>query len=409
MPRLITAFLFITSLISSIWWNPSPASIAVNDWKVDYRFGEQAVFHASIQYDSPIQSAFLSYQSEGDQVQVQPVEISKTGEINAALALRPGVLRPFSTVSYWFSLTPQKGEVFTSPKYTFFYEDNRFKWQTLKSSLFVVHWIDGDLGFAQAAQNVAETGLKAIQNVIPVDQPDKAVDIYIYVHAADLQSASDLGGFSWVAGSAEPDLGVVLVSIPPGPDQKLVMDQQVPHELAHVITYQYTGPGYDKLPAWLAEGIASLAELNPNGDYAYALEVAKKDGTLIPMQDLCQAIPRDASRAFLAYAQADSFSRYLLTTYGTPGMLKLVQSYLDGLGCSEGAQASFGLPLNVLEYKWKQNTLQIDTIGLVMQKSLPYLFLIAIIIAIPLISFVFARSSTKRRSDGEKAAPTTTH
>ena len=391
MSRFFTTFLFIGSLISSVLWSLPHALIAVSEWKVDYRFGEQAVFHARIQYDSPIQRVFLSYQSEGKQVQVLPVEASSTGEINTTLTLRPGVLRPFSTVSYWFSITPQKGEVYTSPKYTFFYEDNRFNWQTLKSSLFVVHWVEGDLSFAQKVQNTAQAGLKEIQNVIPVSQPDKPVDIYIYSHVDDLQSASDLGGFSWIAWSASPDLGVVLVSIPPGPDQQLLMDQQVPHELAHVLTYKYTGPGYAKLPAWLAEGIASLAELNPNGDYAYTLEVAKKGNSFIPMQELCQAIPRDASRAFLAYAQADSFSRYLLTTYGTPGMLKLIQNYQDGLGCSEGAQASFGLPLNVLEYNWKQKALQIDLIGLVLQKSLPYLFLVGIIIAVPLISFVFAR------------------
>jgi hypothetical protein len=395
MLRFLTIFFIISSLFS-LAPGHHPIMNALIDYKEpDYHFGEQVVFRANLQSDVPIVEAFLSYQSEGKTVQVVEIKNAVSGEISYTLDLHQEVLRPFANVTYWFQVKPKDGEVVTSPHYTFFYEDNRFTWQKLENDPFVVHWVDGNLSFAQEVLNAAQAGLEEIQNLIPVTPPTKPIDIYVYSRVEDLQSAQDLSNISWVAGNASPDLGVVMVSIAPGTDQRLVMDQQVPHELAHVLTYQITGSGYAKLPAWLTEGIASMSELYPNSDYTYTLEVAKRDNAFIPMQELCNGFPRDASRAFLAYAQADSFSHYLQTNYGLPGMQKLIQKYLDGLGCSEGIQAALGSPLNVLEYKWKQDSLKANTAGLVLNNLMPYLVLIALIITVPLFSLVLIRHRSK--------------
>ena len=80
-----------------------------------------------------------------------------------------------------------------------------------------------------------------------------------------------MGGSTWVAGHANPDLGVVLVSIAPGENQSMEMERQIPHELAHVLLYRLTGPAYANLPNWLTEGIASQVEGYPNADYTQVL------------------------------------------------------------------------------------------------------------------------------------------
>ena len=67
-----------------------------------------------------------------------------------------------------------------------------------------------------------------------------------------------------MAGHAAPDLGVVLISIPAGPDEGLEMQRQIPHELMHLAQYEVIGENFTNQPYWLIEGMASEAELYPN-------------------------------------------------------------------------------------------------------------------------------------------------
>ena len=148
---------------------------------------------------------------------------------------------------------------FDSPHYFFQYDDNRYPWQTMEGNGLRLHWYAGDVSFGQAALDAAQSGYQAIQNLIPVPAGDP-IDIYIYASSADVQDTLNLGGSAWVSGHANPDLGVVLVSIAPGENQSIEMEQQIPHELAHVLLYRLTGSAYANLPNWLTEGIASQVE-----------------------------------------------------------------------------------------------------------------------------------------------------
>lgn len=142
---------------------------------------------------------------------------------------------------------------------------------------------------------------------------------------------------------------------------------------------------------WLQEGVASLAELHPNADYAFTMQSALENQGLLSMGSLCQTFPQSASSAYLAYAQATSFTQFIHKNYGSSGLQRLMQQYLDGLGCSEGADAALGASLNTLELKWKQEALGVPVSQLAWQNLLPYLALMGVIIGIPLAAGLLAR------------------
>lgn len=114
------------------------------------------------------------------------------------------------------------------------------------------------------------------------------------------------------------------------------METLIPHELAHVMLYRSVGEGYASLPVWLSEGIASLAELYPNPDYEQALTVASQDASLLPIAELCDTFPLDASRASLAYAESQSFVRFVRDIYGSSTLFLLISAYADGMSCEQG-------------------------------------------------------------------------
>jgi peptidase MA superfamily protein len=346
-----------------------------------YQFGEQITFVAQIQSLVQIQQANIVIFDEAQAVtHVQPVEfINGTSEYH--FDVRQNLVSPFSLIRWYYELTLTDGSVIQSDSYSIRYDDNRFAWQKLESGSLRVMWLQGDAAFGQSALNAAQTGLQIINGIVPVDltQP---IDIFIYPSQNDLAA---LGVETWAVGHANPALSAVLVVIEPDASQSLSMEQRIPHELMHVMLYRQIGEGFSQLPSWLNEGIATLAEINPNADYDRVLLDASNRGALIPLADLCASFPADSAQAFLAYAEARSFTTYLRDTYGAPALLNLAQVYTEGVDCDNGAQRALGTSLSQLELAWRENSLGQNVWGVAFRKLLPYLVLLGLLIFIPLI------------------------
>jgi hypothetical protein len=231
-----------------------------------------------------------------------------------------------------------------------------------------------------------------VQSVAPLPVPPD-LDMYIYPDYQALQSALSPSSAAWVAGHADPDLGVIVAAIPPGFDQQTFTEQRIPHELMHILLYQYTRPGYRSLPTWLNEGMASQAELYPNSDYKLVLDDAVQRGALIPMTELCGPFPRDASQALLAYAQSASFVDYIHRTYGGAKLQTLISTYANGLSCERGAQQALGRSLTQLERGWQREALSVDITAATAANLLPWVVLLLVALLTPIL-LIMLRNTT---------------
>jgi len=346
-----------------------------------YQFGEQVTFVAQLTTPVQVQQANIVIYDEAQAVtNVQPVQFND-GRSEYRLDLHQTLMRPFTTIRWYYELTLSDGSVQQSDSYSVRYDDNRFTWQKLEAGSVRVFWAQGDSAFGQNALNTAQSGLQVISNILPVNLVEP-VDIFIYPTQNDLAA---LGVETWTAGHANPALGIVLVVIEPDASQSLTMEQRIPHELMHVMLYRQLGGGYRQLPTWLDEGIATLAEINPNSDYERVLSDASNRNALIPIANLCASFPADSAQAFLAYAEARSFVTYLRATYGTPSLLNLAQAYTEGVDCESGAQRAFGVSLSQLEMAWRESALGQNIWGVAFRNMLPYLVLLGLLIIVPLI------------------------
>lgn len=392
---LTVFFLFASHLTPA----RAQSAVELSDVQVSFLFGSQVTFSARIRAAVPVQEAWLLFQSAGESnAHLARLALSADGRAVYQHPIASSALRPFAPVSFWYRVTLTNGEVYTSPPYTFEYIDNRFPWQILEDEWVRVHWYAGDLEFGQTAFDVAHVGLQKVSEILPY-QKSPPIDLYIYASAMDLQNALALGGPTWISGQATPDLGVALVAIAPDSAATLEMERQIPHELAHIVLYQRAGAAYGRLPTWLREGIASLAEIYPNPEYHTALTTAAQNGSLLDMRDLCHAFPNDAGRAYLAYAEADSFTRYLYHTYGAPALFNLVVAYADGMDCEQGARHVFGLTLTQLDHRWRQSTLGSNVLLAAGQNILPYLILVLLILSIP--AWGWSRAMARRSHERE--------
>lgn len=359
------------------------------------KFGEQITFVATIKSSVLIQSATITIfdDTQGFR-QIQPLNVQPDGRAEYVLDTRGSIIRPFSDLQWNYQFTLSDGSTTESQLFSVRYMDDRFTWQMLESGPLRVHWYAGDATFGQQALDTVQAGLGSVSQFVAVDlaQP---VEFYIYANASDLRGTLSDADNSWIAGHADPTQGVVMVAIESGPQQKIIMEQRIPHELMHVMMSRAVGAGYQTIPAWLREGAATLAETYPNPEFDRVLSDAANSGSLIPLQDLCGSFPADTGQAFLAYAESRSFTNYLHETYGSSGLLKLAASYADGVDCDRGAQLALGMSLSSLESRWRSVVLGQRSLLPAFQNTTPYFVLLCLVLIVPLVGML--SSARKKR------------
>jgi hypothetical protein len=343
------------------------ALLEIQEPTVIHSFGEWIQFDARILTEFETENVILFFRPEGPYETfsaVVPLEAGETFSYRFDLVENRTYIPPFTTVHYWFQLDTGGADLPTSSSNSFIYEDNRFEWRTITDGPVRIHWYVGDSIYAQQIADRAQLGLQQLEATLSDDEMDvstvtaqEGIDIYAYASVSALQSALPRGGPAWVAGHADPELGKIFVSLPPGPEQVIEMERQIPHELAHILFYKRLGPGYHSLPIWLNEGLASTVELFPNTNYQLLLESAVADDRLIPIADLCEQFPDSASQVILAYAQSTAFTNYLIAEFGNTAIRNLMSTYANGVSCQRGVEEVYGLPLAQLEKEWRAASL----------------------------------------------------
>ncbi len=349
--------IFLAAIILTLTILPHGAAhadgITVTANEADYAFAQQMTFHIAAQSDSDIKSAVVVFRSGNvpERRARATFEPNKTIDITHVQQLTGNVLPPFGQVTYWWELSDAAGRKLSTPPQTIEYRDNRFTWQEATESNVHVLYYAGDVAYAQSALSVARAALARINKELAAPLPPR-VDVYLYASLDDLQSALLLAGRDWQGGQARPDLGVVLVAIPPGQEALAQMKRDIPHELTHLLVYQATGPGYARVPRWLDEGLASANEELAQPAYQLALEAAFRNNQLMSLETLCAPFPADAGLAQLAYAQSQSFVQFLRNR-DPDAIRRLLGAYAGGATCSGGVEQATGSTLGALELAWR--------------------------------------------------------
>jgi hypothetical protein len=371
----------------------TPPTLTVSDIKYSYQFGKFLFFQARLHLPSPAKETTLLFHAEGESTtRTATIEVFSEGNTSYQYDMSQGAVRPFAKILYQYRVALVSGEELISEEFSFIYDDNRFPWQMLSQENVNIHWYAGDQTFGQDAMDIALRGMAQVKKLLLVGL-SRPLDIYIYASATDLNQALEIGSVPWVGGHASPDLYVGLISVPPSLEQKLDMERKVPHELAHIMTYDLMGERYFHLPVWLREGIASKVELSQNPDYPRALSLASEQKTLIPIADLCESFPPESGRAFLAYAQAQSFTNFIVDNFGQTGLLALTSAYGDGLDCEQGMGRALGQPLSQVEADWRSGSLG-ENVGLTAFNNLfPYIAILVVLLLVMLVNaFTFTRA-----------------
>ena len=337
----------------------SSDDITVLENGATHSFAQRITFTLHVASDNNITEIYLFLRAKDNkEAQTIPLNITdaqrelKT-EYKYNLRLNP--LPPFATINYWWQIEDADGDKLITEPEQFTYSDNRFKWEDQTADGITVHWIEGrgDPAFVQMALDVSRNSVTDINAELKAPIPDP-FDIYIYDTARSLEAAMLLAGRNWVSGQAHPEIGAILVSIPLEAGYTSRMKRYLPHEITHLLLYQAVTPtGYEYVPEWLDEGLATINEQLPTPEYTVALERAREEGELIPLKELCVPFSPNAQTATLAYAQSGSVVKFIRERYGAQGIRKLLAAYANGASCTSGVEEAFNISFNGLEMAWR--------------------------------------------------------
>lgn len=369
--------------------------ITVESSTVSYSFAQQVTFELQAASGADITGVHLSFRATGEaQTRVEPVEISPAPRVSAVYKadMRYNPLPPFATVTFWWDIEDAAGNHLTTPPQQFSYRDNRFRWEQLSDPVrkeVTVYWIEGhgDLTFGQAALDVVMLGLDRINAELRAPLPE-VVEVYIYDSEHNLNAAMVLSGRGWIGAQARPELGVIVVAIPFEEGYTLRMKREIPHELTHLLVYQAVTPeGYEYVPEWLDEGLATANELSPRAEYAGMLEDARKNGYLLPLESLCVPFPPDPTTALLSYAQSSSVVQFIRREYGAAGIRNLLAAYRNGASCKAGVTEALKISFNQLEAAWRASLEPKAPWRAMVEQASVWLglWLLSILVAVPML------------------------
>lgn len=162
-----------------------------------------------------------------------------------------------------------------------------------------------------------------------------------------------MAGHPIVVGFAIPEKSLIVIDYTRMKTDPFSLESIIKHELCHLLLHEYIKSR--NLPRWLDEGVAQwvssgIADIFM-ADHSI-LNRAIVTGRYIKIKDLSSGFPEDNERLMLAYAESKSIVEYIISKYGTAGILRLLKYLREGHSIEDSVSNSFSISFAELEKNW---------------------------------------------------------
>ncbi|MBM2825641.1 MAG: hypothetical protein HW402_1305 [Dehalococcoidales bacterium] len=266
---------------------------------------------------------------------------------NGAQYKPPGIL-----LEYRFIITDSAGRTLETEKETFLYLDNRFQWEKVTAGLVEVYYYGPTQARAQLILK-AGTGTVTRMGALLGITPTQTIRVIAYNNATHMAAALPFVSRATqtellTQGQAHYEYGVLLVLA--GDPQ---IDGIASHEITHMIFREATRGATSDLPAWLNEGMAEYANINPSSSYDTYLSAAVSANKLFRLRQL-QSRPGVSQETLLMYGQGRAVVRYLVDTYGESKIKQLFTAFRQGVPIDEALKKVYGFDQDGLDNAWRK-------------------------------------------------------
>jgi hypothetical protein len=350
---LIVAFLLFAA--APVALTRAAADITVDSSTATASFPDGVTFDVKATSSAPIVKAELLYNKAAletlylNQAKVDP---STSIDVSLPVDFRANYVPPGIDISYRWRLTDANGRTIETDPQVVTWEDTRFDWKQVTTDQVTVYYYTGDKEFAQTILDSAQSTIDRLQTNFSVER-SRPIRIWVYDSKSDFQGSQAPNSQDWIAGTAYPELQVILAVLPDGNSREV--GRIVPHEISHQVLYQATLNPFNVPPTWMDEGLAVSAQDNGNEDFSSLVERASQDGRLFSVRSLTSEFPYDPADASLAYAESYSIVQFILGRWGNDGIAKIIDAYKQGDSHDQALTAALGVDMTELDKLWKES------------------------------------------------------
>ncbi len=240
----------------------------------------------------------------------------------------------------------ESGETVETDSQVWRYEDPRFEWESLKEGVLEVVFYD-DRG---VAESMLSEGLEALAEISPFLGLDELIPmkVYVWANSDDAREVerieSEAFEESVITGGTRVLADLVHIYTP----SRWV----VRHELTHVLT-KLAGEGpYGDLPAWLDEGMATIAEGDWLDRRGGALQYAINNDLVLSLRSMESPSNRPGF-VDIFYGQSAAVVLFLLDEYGQAKMNDLFLAFKEGKSVDDALMSVYELDREGLDNAWR--------------------------------------------------------
>lgn len=324
----------------------------------DATFGEGIAFRQS--FDSPVAldrvEILLEYPDSLGPFVVEvagPTPAGRSDLVYRYVLGEDGHLVPNTPITARWRLVPaDRGTApAVGPPVDVLYADTRFAWRTLAGDLVRLHWYEGSESFGRRALEIAETAVQEAADFLGVTETEE-IDFFVYADQGAFYDALGPATRENVGGQAHSDIRTMFALIGPGDVTDRWVGIVIPHELTHLVFDTAVSNPYHFPPRWLNEGVATYLSEGYTASDRSAVEAAAADDRLMPLRALGGQFPTTAERFYLAYAESVSAVAFLVRERGEDALVRLINSYAEGVTDDEAFLAAVGTDLAGFERAW---------------------------------------------------------
>lgn len=331
----------------------APIAVLRNEAVSDFPNG--LLLNLEAESDRRIERIELLYRAadrETLNLEIPRFERGKTVELRHELDFRVRFQPSGIDITYFWRLTDDQDRVVETEKQTLLWYDNRFEWEAESSADVTVYSYRDNPAFARIVVESAQSTVDRLKQEFELDSV-RPIRIWVYNTGKDFASAQQGNSSEWIAGTAYPQLQVILAVLPEGNQHEV--GRVVPHEIAHQMLYQATENPFNAPPTWLDEGLAVRIQETGNEDDQAMVENAAEKGQLFSVRALNSNFPYDPTDTALAYAESFSIVSFLIEEFGEEKFADLIAAYRTGVSHDEAMVAALGFNLDELDRLWKES------------------------------------------------------
>ena len=353
--RLLPLLLLLPTL--SLATAPRP-SISVADAQAVLHYPEGIDFTLRASSTDPIVTAEVEYGLETascatDINRAAPEDYEPAGQIEVQWTWdmrQTGSLPPGARLWWRWHLVDSQGQELRTPTETVTWLDDAHAWQTLTEGNLSLHTYNAAPAMAGQLLDAAVAGAARLRDELGPLAADP-VHLYIYDSTAAMRDAI-LFEPEWTGGMAFAEHRTIILGI--GESDLEWGLNAVEHELAHVIVGNLVSACYSRLPTWLSEGLAMVAEGGLDAESQRLLDQALQDDSLYPVRALSDGFTEDPGGASLAYAESYSLVAYLLEAHGRERLLDLLDAAQAGSRPDAALTEVYGFDTDGLDHAWRK-------------------------------------------------------